>query len=34
VQAHLTNIFSKMHVSSRLEAVMTAIRLGWLKTTP
>jgi NarL family two-component system response regulator LiaR len=34
VQAHLTSIFSKMHVSSRLEAVMTAIRLGWLKTTP
>jgi NarL family two-component system response regulator LiaR len=34
VQAHLTSIFSKMHVSSRLEAVMTAIRLGWLKATP
>jgi NarL family two-component system response regulator LiaR len=34
VQAHLTSIFSKMHVSSRLEAVMTALRLGWLKTTP
>jgi NarL family two-component system response regulator LiaR len=34
VQAHLTSMFSKMHVSSRLEAVMTAIRLGWLKTTP
>ncbi len=30
VQAHLTNIFSKMHVSSRLEAVLTAIRRGWL----
>jgi NarL family two-component system response regulator LiaR len=34
VQAHLTSIFSKMHVSSRLEAVMTAIRLGWLKAAP
>jgi NarL family two-component system response regulator LiaR len=34
VQAHLTSIFSKMQVSSRLEAVMTAIRLGWLKSTP
>jgi two-component system, NarL family, response regulator LiaR len=30
VQAHMTNIFSKMHVSSRLEAVLKAIRLGWL----
>ena len=30
VQAHLTNIFSKMGVSSRLEAVLTAIRRGWL----
>jgi two-component system, NarL family, response regulator LiaR len=30
VQAHMTNIFAKMHVSSRLEAVLKAIRLGWL----
>jgi two-component system, NarL family, response regulator LiaR len=30
VQAHLTNIFAKMGVSSRLEAVLTAIRRGWL----
>ncbi len=30
VQAHLTSIFAKMHVSSRLEAVLTAIRRGWL----
>jgi two-component system, NarL family, response regulator LiaR len=30
VQAHLTSIFSKMGVSSRLEAVLTAIRRGWL----
>jgi len=30
VQALLTNIFAKMGVSSRLEAVLTAIRRGWL----
>ena len=30
VQAHLTNIFAKMHVTSRLEAVLIAIRRGWL----
>jgi len=30
VQTHLTNIFTKMHVTSRLEAVLTAIRRGWL----
>jgi DNA-binding NarL/FixJ family response regulator len=30
VQAHLTSIFAKMHVSSRLEAVLQAIRRGWL----
>lgn len=30
VQAHLTNIFAKMKVSSRVEAVLTAIRRGWL----
>ena len=30
VQAHLTNIFAKMQVTSRLEAVLKAIRLGWL----
>jgi DNA-binding NarL/FixJ family response regulator len=34
VQAHLTSIFSKMQVSSRLEAVMMAIRLGWFKAMP
>lgn len=33
VQAHLTNIFAKMHVSSRLEAVLAAIRRGWLALT-
>ena len=30
VQAHLTSIFAKTHVSSRLEAVLKAIRRGWL----
>lgn len=30
VQAHLTSIFAKMHVSSRLEAVLAGIRRGWL----
>jgi DNA-binding NarL/FixJ family response regulator len=30
VQAHLTSIFAKMHVNSRLEAVLSAIRRGWL----
>lgn len=30
VQAHLTSIFSKMMVTSRLEAVLTGIRRGWL----
>jgi DNA-binding NarL/FixJ family response regulator len=30
VQSHLTRLFSKMNVSSRLEAVLKGIRLGWL----
>lgn len=30
VHAHLSNIFAKMGVSSRLEAVLGAIRRGWL----
>jgi len=30
VQAHLTSIFAKMHVASRLEAVLAGIRRGWL----
>lgn len=30
VQAHLTNIFAKMGISSRLEAVLLGIRRGWL----
>lgn len=31
VQAHLTNIFAKLGVSSRLEAVLLGIRQGWLR---
>lgn len=30
VQAHLTNIFRKMGVSSRTEAVILALRRGWI----
>lgn len=33
VQAHLSNIFSKLNVSSRTEAVMYAVRKGWINTT-
>jgi DNA-binding NarL/FixJ family response regulator len=32
VQAHLSNIFSKLGVSSRTEAVMYAVRKGWVTT--
>jgi DNA-binding NarL/FixJ family response regulator len=32
VQAHLSNIFSKLGVSSRTEAVMYAVRKGWINT--
>lgn len=32
VQAHLSNIFSKLDVSSRTEAVMHAVRRGWIST--
>jgi DNA-binding NarL/FixJ family response regulator len=31
VQTHLSNVFSKMNVGSRTEAVLEAIRRGWLK---
>ena len=34
IQTHLTNIFSKLGVTSRLEAVLTAIRRGWLTLEP
>ncbi len=30
VQAHLSNIFAKLDVSSRTEAVMHAVRQGWI----
>jgi DNA-binding NarL/FixJ family response regulator len=30
VQAHLTNLFAKMGVASRVEAVVQAIRRGWV----
>lgn len=30
VQAHMANIFSKLQVGSRTEAVLHAVRLGWL----
>jgi DNA-binding NarL/FixJ family response regulator len=33
VQAHLSNIFAKLDVSSRTEAVMHAVRQGWISTT-
>ncbi len=29
VQAHLVNVFRKMDVSSRTEAVLQALRKGW-----
>lgn len=34
VQAHLTSIFAKMQVTSRLEAVLAGIRKGWLVLEP
>ncbi len=34
IQAHLTSIFAKMQVASRLEAVLAGIRRGWLILQP
>jgi NarL family two-component system response regulator LiaR len=31
IQAHLANIFRKMDVGSRTEAVIQALRIGWIK---
>jgi DNA-binding NarL/FixJ family response regulator len=33
VQGHLAKIFNKLHASSRTEAVMRAVSLGWLPST-
>ena len=33
VQGHLANIFGKLHVATRTEAVMRAVALGWLSPT-
>ena len=33
VQGHLANIFNKLHVTTRTEAVMRAVGLGWLSPT-
>lgn len=30
VQGHLANIFGKLHVATRTEAVMRAVQLGWI----
>jgi DNA-binding NarL/FixJ family response regulator len=30
VQAHFTNIFTKLGVASRIEAIMKALKEGWL----
>jgi DNA-binding NarL/FixJ family response regulator len=34
VQGHLAHIFAKMHSSSRTEAVMRAVSLGWISQGP
>ncbi len=30
VQGHLANVYSKLHVNTRTEAVLKAVKLGWL----
>ena len=30
MQGHLANIFGKLHVATRTEAVMRAVQLGWI----
>jgi DNA-binding NarL/FixJ family response regulator len=30
VQAHFTNIFTKLDVASRVEAILKALKEGWL----
>ena len=30
VQGHLANVFAKLHVTTRTEAVMRAVNLGWI----
>jgi len=34
VQGHLAHIFSKMQATSRTEAVMRAVSLGWISQGP
>ena len=33
VQGHLANIYSKLHVSTRTEAVLHAVRAKWIEMT-
>jgi two-component system, NarL family, response regulator LiaR len=34
VQGHLANIYAKLHVNTRTEAVLKAVKLGWLVLDP
>jgi len=31
VKAHISNVFAKMNVASRTEAILKAVREGWLE---